>query len=235
MALKKQLSKQEFDALREDLKSEYVPTANGYRLDLSDDSDSLALKNAKDRESQLRHEAEERLLAAQTELEKLTAESGARGKQDLETMRKAWEKQAADKEKAAQVKIDKLAAFAQNSLIDNVANRLASELFTPNSAKLLTPHVRARLGADLESETFSTKVLDKNGKASILTTEDLKKEFLADKEFSAFLLGSKASGSAVSSLQAKTVGTGGESVSFSKLSFEDKVQYLRSTSDLQTK
>jgi hypothetical protein len=85
--------------------------------------------------------------------------------------------------------------------------------------------MKARLSADLDSETFATKILDKDGRVSILTTEDLKKEFLTNPDFSEFVMASKASGSAAA--KQKTVGTSGESVSFSKLDLDTKVQHLK--------
>ena len=50
--------------------------------------------------------------------------------------------------------------------------------------------------ADFEGDSPVTRVLDKDGKPSAMTVEELAAEFVANKDFSAIITASKASGGA---------------------------------------
>ena len=67
MALKKKLTKEEHSKLSDHLKAEYIEDGDGdgFRLDIDGDEDTGALKRAKDREAQLRRDAEAKLREAQ--------------------------------------------------------------------------------------------------------------------------------------------------------------------------
>ena len=56
MALKKKLTKAEYEKLSEHIKAEYIEDGDGFRLDIDGDEDTGALKRAKDREAQLRRQ-----------------------------------------------------------------------------------------------------------------------------------------------------------------------------------
>ena len=71
MALKKKLTKAEYEKLSEHIKAEYIEDGDGFRLDIDGDEDTGALKRAKDREAQLRREAETKLREAQEQLDAL--------------------------------------------------------------------------------------------------------------------------------------------------------------------
>jgi hypothetical protein len=68
MALKKKLTKEEYSKLSDHIKAEYIEDGDGFRLDIDGDEDTGALKRAKDREAQLRRDAEAKLREAQEEL-----------------------------------------------------------------------------------------------------------------------------------------------------------------------
>ena len=61
---------------------------------------------------------------------------------------------------------------------------------------MLLPHIKARLQADFEGDAPVTRILDKEGKVSAMTVEELSAEFVANKDFSAIITASKASGGA---------------------------------------
>lgn len=195
MALKRKINKTTFDKLSEEIKKEYKAGSSDdeFILDTEGDEDTGALKRAKDREAQLRREAEEKLREATEKLEGL--ESGdARKKGDIETLEKSWKKKLDDKEKELGEKLTKAQAHIQRTLVDNVAKDIAHKI--SNAPALLLPHIRSRIVADLDGDEPVTRVLDANGKPSALTVEDLQKEFVANKDFSAIILASKASGGA---------------------------------------
>lgn len=196
MALKRKISKEAFEKLSDELKAEYVEKDGEYVLDLDGDEDTGALKRAKDREAQLRRDAEKRAKEAEDRLADLEGDD-ARKRGDIETLEKSWKKKHEDTEAAYNEKLSKKDAFIKTSLIDNVALKIANEIST--SPSLMLPHIKARLSADLDGDTPITKVLDGQGQPSAMTVEELSKEFVANKEFSAIIVGSKASGSGTSS------------------------------------
>jgi hypothetical protein len=193
MALKRKLTKAEHEALSEHIKGEYVEDGEGYRLDVDGEEDTGALKRAKDRESQLRRDAEAKLREAQEHLDAL-GNDDARKKGDIATLEKSWQSKLDTQKSEYQTKLDKLTDHTKRQLVDNVAQQLAAKIST--APALLLPHIKARLAADFDGDSPLTRILDKDGNISAMTIEDLSTEFIANKDFSAIITASKASGSA---------------------------------------
>jgi hypothetical protein len=205
MALKKKITKAEFDKLSKDLQSEYVEDGEGYRLDVDGEEDTGALKRAKDRETQLRKDAEKKAKELEDKLAEIDG-NDARKKGDIETLEKQWkEKHQKEIEKlktehetektTLTERIGKYEGNIKKQLVDNVALQLATKL-NSKSPKVLLPHIKERLMADLEGDEPVTKILGSDGKPSKLTIEQLEAEFVANKDFAGIIIGSKASGSA---------------------------------------
>ena len=193
MALKRKISKEAYDKLSDVLKSEYIERDGEYVLDVDGDEDTGALKRAKDREAQLRRDAEAKLREAQEELDRINGDD-ARKKGDIATLEKSWQKKLDDTKAEYEGKLGKLTSHTQKQLVDNVATQIASKI--SNAPALLLPHIKARLQVDFEGDAPVTRVLDKDGKVSAMTVEELSAEFVANKDFSAIITASKASGGA---------------------------------------
>lgn len=191
MALKKKLTKAEYEKLSDALKSEYISDGDDYKLDLDGDEDTGALKRAKDRETQLRRDAEKKAKELEEQLAAIS-DTDARKKGDIETLEKSWQKKEGETKAAYDARIAKLEGHIKTSLVDNVASQIAHKI--SSAPALILPHIKARLAADLEGDAPTTRVLDKDGKVSALSVEDLTKEFVANKDFSSIIIGSKASG-----------------------------------------
>jgi hypothetical protein len=191
MALKKKLTKAEYDKLSDSLKGEYVADGDAFQLDVEGEEDTGALKRAKDREAQLRRDAEKKAKDLQEQLDAVT-DGDARKKGDIETLEKSWQKKEGETKAAYDARIAKLEGHIKTSLVDTVASQIAHKI--SNAPALLLPHIKSRLIADLEGDAPTTKVLDKDGKPASITIEDLTKEFVANKDFSSIMIGSKASG-----------------------------------------
>ena len=193
MALKKKLTKEEYSKLSDHIKAEYIEDGDGFRLDIDGDEDTGALKRAKDREAQLRRDAEAKLREAQEELDRINGDD-ARKKGDIATLEKSWQKKLEDQKTEYEGKLGKLTSHTKTQLVDNVAQQIASKI--SNAPALLLPHIKARLAADFEGDAPVTRILDKDGKPSAMTIEELSAEFVANKDFSAIITASKASGGA---------------------------------------
>lgn len=236
MALKRKISKAAYDKLSDELKAEYKLDGEEYVLDIDGDGDTGALKRAKDREAQLRRDAEKRAREAEEKLEALEGDD-ARKRGDIETLEKSWQKKNDDQKADYEGKLTKKDAFIRNTLVDSVAKDIARKIST--SPSLIMPHIKARLAADLDGDTPSTKVLDANGQPSAMTIEELSQEFVANKDFSAIIIGSKASGSGTSkdgqnkSSRVGATGEDGKPVQLNSLSPKDLAEQIKASKERQ--
>lgn len=218
MALKRIITPEEHKKLSAHLQSEYKEADGAFVLDLTDYEDTTALKNAKDHEKKAREKAQLELKEAKAALIALTEErdgmlSGTIPKADAEKLRKSYDEKIAKIEKDLGDKVTNAHASLQTMLVDNVATTMATEIAT--APKVLLPHIKSRLKAEEVDGKFVTRVLDAEGKPSALTVDDLKKEMLANKDFSGVLIGSKGSGAGGAR---ETGGAGGtpKKIDFSK-------------------
>lgn len=193
MALKKKLTKEEHAKLSDALKAEYIEDGDGFRLDVDGDEDTGALKRAKDREAQLRKDAEKEAKELRERLESIEGDD-ARKKGDIATLEKSWQSKLEKQREEYEAKVSKLTSHTTKTLVDNVASQLAHKI--SNAPAIIMPHIKSRLIADFEGDTPVTRVLDKDGKPSALTIDELANEFVANKDFSAIVTASKASGGA---------------------------------------
>lgn len=194
MSLKRKIDKETYEKLNAEIKAIYRASGDDYLLDAEDDSEpSAELKRAKDREAQNARDEKKRADALQAQIDELTG-NDARKRGDIETLEKSWKEKLENTTKEFTTKLSTRDSFIRDTLVDSVAQKLASEI--SNAPAVLLPHIKARITADLDGETPTTKILDAQGKPSALTVDDLRKEFVANKDFSSIIVASKASGSA---------------------------------------
>jgi hypothetical protein len=200
MAMKRILTKAEFAKLSDIMKAEYKAddTGENFTLDLTDFEDPGALKRAKDHEKENRKEVEKQLKIATDKLAALEEEregmlKGSVPKGDVEKLEKSYKEKLTKRESELLGEMNGLRTNLNTMLVDNVANQLAAEIST--APKLMLPHIKARLSPEYSEGKASTRILDNEGKPSAMTLDDLRKEFLANNDFSSILVGTKASGS----------------------------------------
>lgn len=207
MALARKINKAKFEGLSDELKKEYKSTGEDeFTLQTEGDEDTSALKRAKDREKQRADEAEKALGEKEAEIEKLIAGDKDKYK-DIKTLEKSWQKKLDDQVAEGTARETKYKTHIQKTLVDNVASDLAHKIST--APALLLPHIKGRITVDWEGDEPKTRILDKDGKPSALTVEELGKEFSTNKDFSAIIRVSQASGGAPGRQQQK----GGNGVS----------------------
>lgn len=192
MAMKLKITKAEHDALDEAKKALYKADGDGFKLDVDDVEVAAEMRRARDREKTRADEAEAKrneLEARITELE----EAGARKTGDITQIEQGWQKKLDKQKTDYETKIASYKAQLERVMIDNELNKIAGEIFTkPNRDVRL---LRDRVYVDYDGDTPILRVRDKDGKASALTLEDLKKETLDNPDFKDILVGSKATGS----------------------------------------
>jgi len=225
MALKKKITKAEFEKLAEHFKVEYKEDGENYILDLDGEEDTGALKRALDREKQEAKEAKQALKDAQKKLDELD-NTDARKRGDIEMLEKSWKAKLEARETELSGKIEKLQGATKKSLLVGTADKIASEISTVPA--LMAKVIRERLHVDFDGEEATLKVLDANGQISALTIEELKKEFLTNKDYASIITGSKATGGGASGADKKGGGAAPDSqTDFSKQKPESFAEHLK--------
>lgn len=189
MALKRKLTKTEFDALNPLLQAEYKLVGTDYVLDADD---ATALIAARDREAEAARKLREdnaALQAAKDEADRARAIKDG----DVKTLEDSWKAKLAKEKLDNEASTQKLRDALQKQLVDGVAQKIATELAGEN-ASVLVPHIKTRLKAEYDGDTPLTRVLDKDGKMSAASIEDLKKEFAGEKAFKPLIISSNATG-----------------------------------------
>lgn len=199
MALKSILDN--VDSLPDDVKKEYKKGGDGkFYLDVDGIDDHPGVKNLKtsmENAKRERGEARDALSAAQTQLSKANDDlddmrRGAIPKADVTALENSWKTKLETANTESSAKITKLTGALDKNLRQAEATRLASEMFV--STQLGLPYVLPRLSVVEENDEFVVKVLDAKGQPSALTVDELKKEFLQNKDFAPILRGTRASG-----------------------------------------
>ncbi len=178
MAMKFKLTKAQYDALSEETKVEYIAgeTAGEYVLDVTGlpaPEDTGPLKRALENEREA-HKATKTALG--------TANDKIAAFPDVETLKATHEAEKG-----------KLSKFADKTLKDSVATSIASKIST--APTLLAPKIAERISVDMSGDEPKTVFLGKDGKPDAsLTVEKISEEFVANPEFKAIIVASKASG-----------------------------------------
>lgn len=189
------------DGLDDATKALYVEKDGKFQLDIDGLEDTSALKRAKDHEKQARQAAETKANELTTQLtalqEQITQikDDKARGNGDVDALEKSWQEKLTKRENELTTQIEGLTGNLKGLLVDNEATRLAAEL-AGDSASLILPHIKTRLGVTEKDGKQVTAVFDTQGQLSALTLDELKKEFADNPAFAPVIVGSRASGGA---------------------------------------
>lgn len=190
MALKRKITKAEYDALSEVLQAEYRQDGDSYVLDL-EDSGFDALKAEKARLAEELRKKEEAEAAAAEEARK-EREKAAKAAGDMEALEASWKEKydrdlAAEREKASTSTKALEAVF-----VNKVARDLAEKISTVPD--LLVDVIKKRLTVETNGGTPITRVVDVNGQPSALSISDLEKEFVDNPAYAAIIKASNANG-----------------------------------------
>lgn len=191
MALRHKITKAQYDALSDELKTEYIAGEKDgeFILDvtgLPEPEDTGPLKRTIE---SLRNEVKG-LKDDKSKLSQQIADMP-----DVEALKKQHATETA-----------KLTNFVNESLVDKEAFALASRIST--APALLAPIIAKRLTADLSGDKPTTKILGSDGKVADITMEKLGEEFVANKEFAAIIKTSAGRGSGASLNKDRGPGSG---------------------------
>src|SRR5574340_286760 len=197
------------EGLSDDMSKEYkeieVDGKKSYVLDIEGgyltDEPVDALKRARDYEKRDASAAKGKVKDLTIQLEKASEEldqmrRGAIPKGDVDKLEGSWKEKLARREAELTGELTAARTSLQKLLVDNVAQGIVTKI--SNAPDLLLPHVQKRLTTELTSDGYITRVLDREGKPSAMSIEELQKDLISDKRFSAIIITSKATGGGAS-------------------------------------
>lgn len=177
----------------EPFRAEYKKVGEEFVLDVSGEEDLSQLKNANERLKVDREELRDRLKTTEQ------THSEYKSKVDnIPALEKGWEKKVTAEKVAGEAKAALLTKALHKATVGEEATKLSVISITP---KVLKPLIEARLTMELGDDGVpKTRVLDKDGKLSAMTLEELQKEFADDPELAPIIIGSRASGGGTTQL-----------------------------------
>ena len=190
MALKRKLGSAEFEALNEVLKAEYKKndTDGMFYLDADDAQELInALKHEREENKnnkEMRELLDKRIKEREEEL--------ARKNGDVAALEASWKEKLKNEKDADKAEKDHLKKLASEGVVNNALDPIANKFKAPT---LIKKALKDRITVEFTATGAELRVLDKEGKPSALSIDDLEKEILEDKEYSSILIQSRASGS----------------------------------------
>jgi hypothetical protein len=214
------------DDLDDNLKPMYEQSGDKYRLKVEgipQPDNSLAERLAK-LEANNRSLLEEKRLAKEAE-EAATLAAAKKGG-DVEALEKSWAQKLADREAELAGEVNNYKAMVTSLTVGATAATFAAEVFGDN-ADLMMHHVNNRMTTEVIEGRAKVRVLDKEGKPTAMTIDDLKAEFKNNPRFAQFVVGSRASGGT----PVGNKGSGGASVmarnAFEQLGHGQKAKFIQ--------
>lgn len=193
--LKLELDK--LDGLDDAVKSFYEEKDGKFRLKVDGVPDVSGLKNKVDQllteKKEADRKAKEAAEAAEAERQAALAKSG-----DIDALRQSYEAKLTKREKELMDQLSGLQSQVHGLTVGQTAMAVAVELAMDGSSDVLLPHVKQRLSMEIVDGQAVTRVLDKAGKPSAMTIEELKTEFAANPAFAPIIKASKAAGGGAS-------------------------------------
>jgi cell division protein FtsB len=189
------------DGLDESIQGLYKKDGDVFNLQVEGIEDTGELKRAYERVKADKAELKSQVSDLKTQLEtseenhRKALSSGEDTDQKIADLRTSYEDKFARLQSEKDEEVGSRDKFIKETLVDNKAIELASELAVEGSSRVLLPHLKSRLAVEAEGEGYKTVVLGIDGKPSAFTLDDLKTEFTNDSAFAHVIAGSKASGS----------------------------------------
>lgn len=129
---------------------------------------------------------------------RLEREEAARKSGNVEELEKSWSEKYNRREAELNGTLEQERAALSGQIRDLTVGRtatdIASALAIPGSAEALLPHIERRLSVEQRDGKPVVVVLDKQGKLSASSLDELKAEFANNTAFAPLIAGSKASG-----------------------------------------
>lgn len=233
--MKRKITKEAYEALSEALKALYEADGDNYVLELEDDDsdaemERLKLKRQIESDHRKRAEAERDELKKQLkelqEAQNKKADDDHRKAGDVEALDKSWKAKFEAREKELLAQIEQNNSVIQQITVGAAAQDIATRIST--APELLAPAISSRLTVEYTDGKPIMRVLDKDGKPSAATLEDLEKEIAGDKRYASVIIAGNGSGGGGRGGQS---GNGVPNKKFSELSEQERIDWYRKDPD----
>ena len=228
------------DGVEDSLKKLYVEKDGKFYLEFDGQGDIDNAEKKRKIEIEHRKKAEAKLTDLQSQFESVQSKlqaieeanennnyEGNKKKGDIDALENSWKQKLETQKSDFENQISALNGSLSGLLVDNNAQKLASELAIEGSSEALIPHITRRLGVDVREGKHVPVVLDAEGKPSALTLDELKAEIGSNAAFAPLISGSKANGGGASNS-----GGGASGKKFSELSEQERTAlYNKSPED----
>jgi hypothetical protein len=182
----------------ESLQGLYEQTDTGYQLKVTgipepDKEDLSGLKNKVDELLREKKAASQKAREAAEEAEAARLEAAKKGN-DTEALDKSWQEKFNAREVELKKELEELSGTLVKLTSGQTATKIAAEIAVQGSADVLLPHLERRLRTEFRDGSPVTVVLDKDGKPSAMSIDELKAEFQNSAAFAPLIVGTKANG-----------------------------------------
>tara|TARA_R110000796_G_scaffold42012_4_gene104139 strand:+ start:2593 stop:3309 length:717 start_codon:yes stop_codon:yes gene_type:complete len=184
--------------LDESLKELYEETDKGYQLKVTgmpapENEDLTGLKNKVDELLREKKAVSLKAKEASQEAEAAKLDAAKKGN-DTEALDKSWREKFDARETELNSELEKLSGTLITLTSGQTASKIAAEIAVQGSADVLLPHLEKRLKTEFRDGSPVTVVLDKDGKPSAMSMDELKSEFQNSAAFAPLIVGTKANG-----------------------------------------
>jgi len=182
----------------ESLQGLYEQTDTGYQLKVTgipepENEDLSGLKNKVDELLREKKAASQKAREAAEEADAARLEAAKKGN-DTEALDKSWQEKFNAREVELKKELEELSGTLVKLTSGQTATKIAAEIAVQGSADVLLPHLERRLRTEFREGSPVTVVLDKDGKPSAMSVDELKAEFQNSAAFAPLIVGTKANG-----------------------------------------
>jgi hypothetical protein len=182
----------------ETLQGLYEQTDTGYQLKVTgipepEKEDLSGLKNKVDELLREKKAASQKAREAAEEADAARLEAAKKGN-DTEALDKSWQEKFNAREVELKKELDAMSGTLVKLTSGQTATKIAAEIAVQGSADVLLPHLEKRLKTEFREGSPVTVVLDKDGKPSAMSIDELKAEFQNSAAFAPLIVGTKANG-----------------------------------------
>lgn len=186
------------ESIDESLQGLYEQTDTGYQLKVTgipepEKEDLSGLKNKVDELLREKKAASQKAREAAEEADAARLEAAKKGN-DTEALDKSWQEKFNAREVELKKELDELSGTLVKLTSGQTATKIAAEIAVQGSADVLLPHLERRLRTEFRDGSPVTVVLDKDGKPSAMSVDELKAEFQNSAAFAPLIVGTKANG-----------------------------------------
>lgn len=188
--MKYKISKQEFEALSDDVKALYKVDGDNYVMHIEGMPDVSAIQAQLDTLKTTLADAEQKKKEAEDQAE-IEKQDKLKKSGDVTALEESYNAKIAKIEADHKALVEGLNKKLSDNIVGTAVSNLSSKL-CGDDAMLIEPFIKNRV--TLDADTGALRILDGDGKPSASTIEDLEKEIRANEKFAKIISAGSSSG-----------------------------------------